>query len=105
MVERFLKLGWLAAEVGLLLIVLCVFLNILLGNEGGAYIAFVSDNAARFLQALPPGVTLVKSMFARRSSVSPIPATRKSSSPCSTSPQASGASPCWAVRRARQDSW
>ncbi|MET0567602.1 MAG: hypothetical protein ABWZ74_00855 [Hyphomicrobiaceae bacterium] len=58
MVERFLKLGWLAAEVGLLLIVLCVFLNILLGNEGGAYIAFVSDNAARFLQALPPGVTL-----------------------------------------------
>jgi hypothetical protein len=38
--------------------VLCVLLNILLGNEGGSFISSVSENATKFLQTLPPGVTL-----------------------------------------------
>jgi len=58
MIDRVRKIGWLAAEAGVLVIVLCVLLNILLGNEGGAFIASVSENATKFLQTLPPGVTL-----------------------------------------------
>lgn len=58
MVDRIKQLGWLAAEIGLLLIVLCVLLRIILGTDSGAYIGAVSDNATKFLQALPPGVTL-----------------------------------------------
>ena len=58
MIERIRKIGWLAAEAGLLLIVLCILLNILLGKDGGPYIASVAENAAKFLGSLPPGVTL-----------------------------------------------
>ena len=58
MIERIRKYGWLAAEAGLLLIVLCILLGILLGKDGGPYILSVSENASKFLGALPPGVTL-----------------------------------------------
>ena len=58
MIERIRKYGWLAAEAGLLLIVLCILLGILLGKDGGPYISSVSENASKFLGALPPGVTL-----------------------------------------------
>ena len=58
MIDQIRKIGWLAAEAGLLLIVLCVLLNIILGKESGSYIASVSENATKFLQTLPPGVTL-----------------------------------------------
>jgi len=58
MIDQIRRIGWLAVEVALLVIVLCVLLNILLGNEGGSFISFVSENATKFLQALPPGVTL-----------------------------------------------
>jgi hypothetical protein len=58
MIERIRKIGWLAAEVGLLLIVLCILLNILLGKDGGPFIASVAENASKFLGGLPPGVTL-----------------------------------------------
>src|SRR6516164_8780172 len=58
MIDQIRRIGWLAVEVAVLVIVLCVLLNILLGNEGGSFISFVSDNATKFLQALPPGVTL-----------------------------------------------
>jgi hypothetical protein len=58
MIERIRNVGWLAAEAGVLLIVLCILLNILLGKDGGPYIGFVSENASKFLGALPPGVTL-----------------------------------------------
>jgi hypothetical protein len=58
MIEQIKKTGWLAAEIGLLLIVLCLLLRIILGADSGAYIVAVSDNATKFLQALPPGVTL-----------------------------------------------
>ena len=58
MIERIRKIGWLAAEAGLLLIVLCILLGILLGKDAGSYIASVSENASKFLATLPPGVTL-----------------------------------------------
>jgi hypothetical protein len=63
MIDRVRKIGWLAAEAGLLVIVLCVLLNILLGNEGGSFISSVSENATKFLQTLPPGVTLGVSLI------------------------------------------
>jgi ABC-type Fe3+ transport system permease subunit len=63
MIERIRKIGWLAAEAGLLLIVLCILLNILLGNDGGPYILSVSENASKFLGTLPPGVTLGVSLI------------------------------------------
>ena len=58
MIDRIRKIGWLAAELGLLLIVLCVLLNILLGKDGGPVIGAVAENASKFLGGLPPGVTL-----------------------------------------------
>ena len=58
MIDQIRRIGWLAVEAAVLVIVLCVLLNIVLGNEGGSFISFVSDNTTKFLQALPPGVTL-----------------------------------------------
>src|SRR5262245_56806062 len=58
MIERIRKIGWLAAEVGLLLIVFSILLNILLGKDGGPFIGSVAENASKFLGGLPPGVTL-----------------------------------------------
>ncbi len=58
MIEQIRKVGWLAVEVALLLVALCVLLNIILGKDSGSYVASVADNATKFLQALPPGVTL-----------------------------------------------
>ena len=54
--QRIRKIGWLAAEAGLL-IVLCILINILLGKDGGPYISSVSENASKFLGTLPPGVS------------------------------------------------
>jgi hypothetical protein len=58
MIDQVRKMGWLAAEAGLLIIVLCVLLSVILGNEGGPFISSVSENARKLLEALPPGVTL-----------------------------------------------
>lgn len=52
------RIGWLAVEALLLLVVLCVLLNIVLGADGGAFISSVAANAANFLASVPPG-TLV----------------------------------------------
>jgi ABC-type Fe3+ transport system permease subunit len=58
MIEQIRKIGWLAAEAGLLLIVLCILLNILLGKDSGPFIGSVAENASKLLGGLPPGVTL-----------------------------------------------
>lgn len=53
------KGGWLLAEAGLLIVVLCVLLNIILGPaSSGEFVAMVATNANTFLQGLPAG-TLV----------------------------------------------
>ena len=58
MIERIRNIGWLAAEFGLLLVVLCILLNILLGKDGGPIIGSVAEIASKFLAGLPPGVSL-----------------------------------------------
>ena len=55
--DQIRKVGWLAVEAALLVVVLCVLLSIILGAEGGGpFISSVAANATNFLQALPPGV-------------------------------------------------
>jgi NhaP-type Na+/H+ or K+/H+ antiporter len=63
MIEQMRRIGWLAVEGAVLVIVFCVLLNILLGKEGGSFISSVSENATKFLQSLPPGVTLGVSLI------------------------------------------
>ena len=58
MIDQIRKIGWLAVEAALLLVVLCILLSIILGKDSGAYVASVAENATKFLQSLPPGVTL-----------------------------------------------
>ncbi len=53
------KAGWLAVEVGLLLVILCVLLNIILGPaSSGDFVAAVAMNANTFLQGLPAGTVV-----------------------------------------------
>lgn len=62
--EQVKKAGWIAAEAGLLIVILCVLLNIILGPEAsGAFVAAVAANASAFLQALPAGVLLGLSLI------------------------------------------
>lgn len=59
MLDRVRRTGWLIAETGLLLVVLCLLLNIILGAEmSGEFVVAVAKNANLFLQSLPAG-TLV----------------------------------------------
>ena len=55
---RLRTIGWAVVEAAFLLIVLCILLNIILGGEADSFIASVAENAADFLQRLPPGVVL-----------------------------------------------
>ena len=59
------KAGWLAVEVGLLIVILCVLLNIILGPAAsGDFVGAVAANANTFLQGLPAGtVTAVVLVF------------------------------------------
>jgi hypothetical protein len=67
-IEQLIRVGWFAVEAAFILALLCVLLNIILGNESGAFIAGVAGNATRFLQAIPPGaflsLTLVGLLYA-----------------------------------------
>jgi hypothetical protein len=57
-IEQLIRIGWFAVEAAFLLTLLCVLLNIVLGNESGAFIAGVAGNATRFLQTIPSGTFL-----------------------------------------------
>ena len=57
-VDQIRRIGWLAIEVGFILVALCVLLSIILGDGGGPFVSSVAQNATKFLQAMPPGVTL-----------------------------------------------
>lgn len=53
------KAGWLIAEAGLLVVVLCVLLNIILGPaSSGDFVSAVATNANTFLQGLPAGTLM-----------------------------------------------
>jgi hypothetical protein len=58
MIQQINKIGWLAAEVGLMLIALCTLLHIILGSSSGSFISSVAGNATEFLQKIPPGTFL-----------------------------------------------
>ena len=51
-------IGWAAVEAAFLLIVLCLLLNIIIGDKADSFISTVAKNAATFLQSLPPGIFL-----------------------------------------------
>lgn len=56
-IEQTRRIGWLIAEAGVLIIVLCLVLNILLGAaSSGEFVSGVAGNATTFLQGLPSGV-------------------------------------------------
>jgi hypothetical protein len=59
MLDQARRVGWLIAEAGLLVVVLCVLLNIILGAESsGEFVASVARNANAFLQSLPAGTLI-----------------------------------------------
>ena len=51
-------IGWAAVEAAFLLSVLCLLLNIILGDKTDSFISGVAKNATAFLQSLPPGIFL-----------------------------------------------
>lgn len=58
-IDHVRKAGWLAVEVGLLIVILCVLLNIILGPaSSGDFVAAVATNANTFLQGLPAGTVM-----------------------------------------------
>ncbi len=58
-IDRIRKAGWLAVEVGVLLVILCVLLNIILGPaSSGDFVTAVATNANTFLQGLPAGTVV-----------------------------------------------
>jgi hypothetical protein len=64
MFDRIKRIGWLTVESGLVLIALCMIFNIILGQESGSFISSVAGNATKFVQSLPPGVTIGIAMIA-----------------------------------------
>lgn len=58
MIRQILKYGWLAAEAGLLLVILCVLLRTILGSGSGDFISSVAANALDFMQKVPSGTFL-----------------------------------------------
>jgi hypothetical protein len=51
-------IGWAAVEAAFLLIVLCLLLDIIIGDKADSFISTVAKNATTFLQSLPPGIFL-----------------------------------------------
>jgi ABC-type dipeptide/oligopeptide/nickel transport system permease component len=56
--RQFRMIGWAAVEAAFLLIVLCLLLNIIIGDKADSFISTVAKNATTFLQSLPPGIFL-----------------------------------------------
>ncbi len=58
MIQKLTKLGWLVIELGFMLVILCVLLNIILGKDSGGFVSSVAANALDFLQKVPSGTVL-----------------------------------------------
>jgi hypothetical protein len=52
------RLAWAVVEAAFLLVVLCLLLNIIIGDKSDSFISGVAKNATAFLQSLPPGIFL-----------------------------------------------
>ena len=51
-------MAWAVVEAAFLLVVLCLLLNIIVGDKPDSFISNVAKNATTFLQSLPPGIFL-----------------------------------------------
>ena len=58
MLQKLTKLGWHVVELGFMLVILCVLLNIILGKDSGGFVSSVAANALDFLQKVPSGTIL-----------------------------------------------
>ena len=58
MVEKIRTIGWRSVEMAALVVVLCILLHIILGDEGGSFITAVALNAMLFAQDIPAGTLL-----------------------------------------------
>ena len=59
MIDKIRKYGWLVVEAAFVIVVFCLLLNIILGDEGGGeYIAMVAGNAVHVMQEIPPGIVV-----------------------------------------------
>lgn len=58
LIEQITAIGWRAVELAFIIVALCVLLSLLLGKQGGTFIAFVAANTTDFLQKIPPGALL-----------------------------------------------
>ena len=56
--QQLRRIAWAAVEAAFLLIVLCLLLNIIIGDKADSFISGVAKNATAFLQSLPPGIFL-----------------------------------------------
>jgi hypothetical protein len=55
MIDTIRRVGWIAAEIGLILVVLAVLLHVILGEAGGSAVTAIANNTVALLQSLPPG--------------------------------------------------
>ena len=55
LLEQITTIGWRVVELAFVIVALCVLLSLLLGKQGGTFIASVAANTTDFLQKLPPG--------------------------------------------------
>ena len=58
MISKLTKFGWQVIESVLLLVILCVLLHIVLGNDSGSFITAVAANATEFMKQVPSGTFL-----------------------------------------------
>jgi proteasome assembly chaperone (PAC2) family protein len=58
MMRRIALLGWQAAELGAVAVVLAVLLHVILGAGAGDVVSGVAANTLAFLQQVPPGIVV-----------------------------------------------
>ena len=59
MIDRIRNYGWLAIEAAFLIVLFCLLMNIILGDDGGGeYVAMVAGNAIHTMQEIPPGIVV-----------------------------------------------
>ncbi len=55
MFSKIRLIGWIAVEIGLILVALALLLHVILGDAGGSAVTTIANNALALLQSLPSG--------------------------------------------------
>ena len=55
MIDKIRRLGWIAVEIGVILVALALLLHVILGEAGGEAVSAIAANALTVLQGLPAG--------------------------------------------------